>query len=154
MTETVPNALSRLQSLSKSQETRIALYQEFDDAYQDYLNDKCPPEQYYSICKIVTEGFQEVSLEIQSVEKELTDICQRPDLSRLIRRLQEAEKAKLTHTAQLQIYTIESKKGEKDYDTTIRDTKQSLEETLDEIQETWDEIRQEITDLAYATSDN
>ncbi|KAI8336236.1 DNA repair REX1-B-domain-containing protein [Chlamydoabsidia padenii] len=141
--------LSLLKSLTRSQETRIALYQEFDDAYQDYLNDKCPPEQYYSICKIVTEGFQEVSMEIQVVEKDLSETHGRSDLSNLIRRLQQAEKDKLTKTAQLQIYTIESKMGEKDYGATTEMTRQSLQQTLDTIQDIWDEIRQEITDLSY-----
>ncbi|CAO3630354.1 unnamed protein product [Cunninghamella blakesleeana] len=141
--------LEKLKSLNKSQDTRIALYQEFDEAYQDYLVDKCPTEQYYSICKIVTEGFQEVSLEIQAIEKELTEKCRRPDLSSLIRQLQEAEKEKLNHTAHLQIYTIESRKGDKDYDTAIIDSQKGLSDALTNIQNIWDEIRSEMMELAY-----
>ncbi|CAO3632252.1 unnamed protein product [Cunninghamella echinulata] len=119
-------------------------------AYQDYLQDKCPTEQYYSICKIVTEGFQEVSLEIQAIEKELTEICQRPDLSSLVRQLQQAEKEKLNHTAHLQIYTIESKKGDKDYDTAISESKNGLSNALTNIQSIWDEIRSEMMELSYS----
>ncbi|KAI8100020.1 DNA repair REX1-B-domain-containing protein [Halteromyces radiatus] len=150
MTTCTRDVLSRLQALSKAQETRIALYQEFDDAYQDYLQNKCPTEQFYSICGIVTEGFQEVSLEIQAIEKELSEKHKRSDLSILIRRLQQAEKDKLYNTTHLQIYTIKSRKEEKDYDTTIQETKQRLQDAVNAIQEVWDEIRQEITDLTYA----
>ncbi|KAI8064739.1 DNA repair REX1-B-domain-containing protein [Gongronella butleri] len=142
--------LQELQRLQRAQETRLALYQEFEDAYQDYLNDRCPEEQYSSICRIVTEGFQEVSQEIQGIETQLRDTLSRPDLAQQIRRLQMAEKAKLNHVVHIQIYTIESKKGEKDYDATVAETRQTLKQTLDEIQEVWDDIRQELTDLAYS----
>lgn len=60
-------------------------------AFKDYLNGKCPAEQYHSICRLVTEGFQDVSLEIQSVEKDMSNRV----IARMIRDLQEAEKQKL-----------------------------------------------------------
>ncbi|SAL98474.1 hypothetical protein [Absidia glauca] len=142
--------LTLLQSLKKSQETRIALYQEFDDAYQDYLSGKCPPEQYHSICRIVTEGFSEVSLEIQAIEKQLSETHGRTDLANMIRRLQEAEREKLSNTAQLQIYVIGQKQGDTDYSQTIEEKKLWLQGNMATIQEVWDELRQETTDLSYA----
>ncbi|KAF7726904.1 hypothetical protein EC973_008199 [Apophysomyces ossiformis] len=139
--------LQKLQALSKAQSTRVALYKEFNDAFDDYLADKCPPEQYYSICSIVTEGFEEVSVEIQSIERDLIDL--RKDLAQQIRRLQNIEKEKLHTTAKLQILTIEARTGDKDYDATIEQHRQRLKEILTEIQEVWDEIREEITELSY-----
>ncbi|KAG0163924.1 hypothetical protein DFQ28_011015 [Apophysomyces sp. BC1034] len=140
--------LQQLQALSKEQSTRVALYKEFNDAFDDYIAEKCPPEQYYSICKIVTEGFEEVSLEIQSIERDLAN--SRNDLAQLVRRLQNIEKEKLHKTAKLQILTIESRTGEKDFDVTIEEYRQRLREVMAEIQEVWDEIRQEMAELSCA----
>ncbi|ORX58197.1 hypothetical protein DM01DRAFT_1302231 [Hesseltinella vesiculosa] len=142
--------LKKLQQLQRAQETRIALYQEFEEAYQDYLKEKCPEEQYSSICKIVTEGFQEVSWEIQAIESDFRD-TDRADLAQLVRRLQLAEKEKLNDasTVRIQIYTIESKKGDMDYDATVEEAKQKLQHTMAEIQEAWDDIRQEMAEQAY-----
>jgi hypothetical protein len=55
------------------------------------LSGKCPAEQYHSICKIVTEGFQDVSQEIQNCEKNITDNV----IAGMIRALQQGEKEKL-----------------------------------------------------------
>lgn len=60
-------------------------------AFKDYLSGKCPAEQYHSICKIVTEGFQDVSMEIQGIEKEISDKV----IAGMIRALQQGEKEKL-----------------------------------------------------------
>ncbi|KAI8890784.1 hypothetical protein K501DRAFT_236469 [Backusella circina FSU 941] len=136
--------LKQLQALSKSQGTRVELYHEFEIAFNDYLNKKCPPEQYYSICKIVTEGFQDVSLEIQNLEREMP----RDDIKNMIRRLQEAEKEKLQRTATIQILTIQAMEGDKDYDETIQENKTRLQSTLDIIQEVWDEIRGELAEAS------
>ncbi|KAI9019179.1 DNA repair REX1-B-domain-containing protein [Phycomyces nitens] len=141
--------LKGLQSLSKAQDTRMELYKEFDDAYKDYLVDACPPEQYHSICKIVTEGFQEVSLDVQAIERAMLDTFHRKDIATMIRRLQEAEKEKLRETATLQILSIEARKGDKDYDTTIEEKRSLLRQIQANIQDIWDEIRQEITDLSF-----
>jgi hypothetical protein len=55
------------------------------------LSGKCPAEQYHSICRIVTEGFQDVSKEIQDVEKNISDKV----IAGMIRALQDTEKEKL-----------------------------------------------------------
>jgi hypothetical protein len=55
------------------------------------LSGKCPEEQYHSICKIVTEGFQDVSMEIQNIEKTISDKV----IAGMIRALQNGEKEKL-----------------------------------------------------------
>lgn len=47
-----------------------------------------------SICRIATEGFQEVSSEVQTIEQALAEEG-RNDLSQAVRRLQEKEKDKL-----------------------------------------------------------
>ena len=52
------------------------------------------------MCKIVTEGFQEISLEIQSIEKTLLEDLQRADHADLVRRLQDAEKLKLKEVSE------------------------------------------------------
>ncbi|KAG1179313.1 hypothetical protein G6F70_002450 [Rhizopus microsporus] len=134
----------QLQSLLKSQNTRNELYQEFDIAFKDYLNGKCPAEQYHSICRLVTEGFQDVSLEIQSVEKDMSNRV----IARMIRDLQEAEKQKLHETVQIQILTIQAKETDKDYDETINEHKQRLSQILEKIQEITDELREEMAGVA------
>ncbi|KAI9268013.1 DNA repair REX1-B-domain-containing protein [Phascolomyces articulosus] len=144
--------LSSVQALMKAQSTRMGLYKEFNDAFQDYLDDKCPEEQYYSVCRLVTEGFQEVSSEIQSIEQDMNDEYNRKDIGTMIRRLQEKEKAKLHETVHLQIYTIESRKGDKDYDATLQEHNARLNDVRKDIDEIWDEIRQESAELSYALS--
>ncbi|KAG2217927.1 hypothetical protein INT45_012590 [Circinella minor] len=144
--------LNSVQALIKAQSTRMSLYKEFNDAFQDYLKDKCPEEQYYSVCRLVTEGFQEVSNEIQSIEQDMNDEYNRKDIGDMIRRLQEKEKAKLHETVHLQIYTIESRKSDKDYDATLQEHNTRLTEIGNDINEIWDEIRQESTELTYALS--
>ncbi|CEG74567.1 hypothetical protein RMATCC62417_09755 [Rhizopus microsporus] len=134
----------QLQSLLKSQNTRNELYQEFDIAFKDYLNGKCPAEQYHSICRLVTEGFQDVSLDIQSVEKDMSNKV----IARMIRDLQETEKQKLHETVQIQILTIRAKETDKDYDETINGHKQRLSQILEKIQEITDELREEMAGVA------
>lgn len=63
----------------------------FVSAFKDYLSEKCPAEQYQSICRIVTEGFQDVSLEIQKIERDISNKV----IARMIRDLQETERKKL-----------------------------------------------------------
>ncbi|KAI9260190.1 DNA repair REX1-B-domain-containing protein [Sporodiniella umbellata] len=134
----------QLQSIFKSQNTRNELYQEFDIAFKDYVKGSCPADQYHSICRIVTEGFQEVSHEIQTIEKSLSNSM----LARIVRDLQEAERTKLQETVQIQILTIQSKETDKDYDETIHNHQEKLKETLEKIQDTMDELREEMAGLA------
>lgn len=67
----------------------------FHSAFKDYKSERLPIEQYQSICSIVTDGFQEVSQQIQNVERQLKETYSRPDLADLIRKLQEKERQKL-----------------------------------------------------------
>lgn len=55
------------------------------------MQGKCPADQYHSICKIVTEGFQDVSQEIQTIEKEMSDTV----IAGITRALQQGEKERL-----------------------------------------------------------
>jgi hypothetical protein len=64
-------------------------------AFTDYKAKRLPIDQYQSICGIVTEGFQEVSQQIQNVERILRDTYARENLSNLIRNIQEGEREKL-----------------------------------------------------------
>ncbi|RUP45974.1 DNA repair REX1-B-domain-containing protein, partial [Jimgerdemannia flammicorona] len=93
--DTNERTLFCMKELLSHQSTRVALYKEFDDAYKDFLADRCTPESYQSICQIVTDGFQEVSLQIQAVERALRDDLGREDLGREVRKLQELEREKL-----------------------------------------------------------
>ncbi|OBZ81720.1 Uncharacterized protein C19orf60 [Choanephora cucurbitarum] len=149
---------SQLQKILKAQDTRMELYKEFDildnmidftfklhRAFNDYLNGKCPAEQYHSICKIVTEGFQDVSVEIQAIEKEISDAV----IAGMIRALQNVEKEKLAKTAKIQILTIQAKESDKDFDETINEYKQELNQINEKIYEVWDEIREEMHIYMY-----
>ncbi|RUS16743.1 DNA repair REX1-B-domain-containing protein [Endogone sp. FLAS-F59071] len=109
-----------MRQLLSQQSTRVALYKEFDDAYKDYLSDRCTPESYQSICQIVTEGFQEVSSQIQVAERVLKEDLEREDLAQEVRTLQELEREKLKLTANSQIFEIESRRGDKDYSESLR----------------------------------
>ncbi|ORY99219.1 DNA repair REX1-B-domain-containing protein [Syncephalastrum racemosum] len=137
-----------MRALLKAQSTRVALYKEFDDAFKDFLNTTCSAEEYQLVCTTVTQGFQEVSTEIQAIEAQVT--AGRPDIAGLIRQLQNLEKDKLYMTCRSQILTIEARETDKDLDEPIQDLKTSLETTLADITEVWDAIREEATELAYA----
>ncbi|KAI8977199.1 DNA repair REX1-B-domain-containing protein [Mycotypha africana] len=130
----------QLSKLMKAQNTRMELYKEFDIAFKDYMSGKCPADQYHSICKIVTEGFQDVSSEVQSIEKDMSDEV----ISGMIRALQTAEKDRLEKTAKLQILMIEAKESDKDYDETIKEQKEKLNEATDKVLEIFDELREEL----------
>ncbi|EIE80948.1 hypothetical protein G6F46_006393 [Rhizopus delemar] len=134
----------QLQNLFKAQNTRNELYQEFEIAFKDYLSEKCPAEQYHSICRIVTEGFQDVSMEIQNIERDISNKV----IARMIRDLQETERKKLQETVQIQILTIQAKETDKDYDETINQHQQRLKEVVEKIQEIMDELREEMVGLA------
>lgn len=71
--------------------TKTFLILTFISAFKDYLSEKCPAEQYHSICRIVTEGFQDVSMEIQNIERDISNKV----IARMIRDLQETERKKL-----------------------------------------------------------
>jgi DNA repair REX1-B len=64
-------------------------------AFTDYKAKRLPIDQYQSICGIVTDGFQEVSQQIQTIERQLRDTYSREELAQLIRRVQESEREKL-----------------------------------------------------------
>ncbi|KAG2204946.1 DNA repair REX1-B-domain-containing protein [Mucor mucedo] len=134
----------QLQKLLKAQSTRMELYNEFDIAFKDYLSGKCPADQYHSICKIVTEGFQDVSQEIQTAEKEISDSV----IAGMIRALQDGEKEKLEKTVKIQILTIQAKESDKDFDETIKELKDSLATVNEKNQEVWDELREEMHGVA------
>ncbi|RCI02199.1 hypothetical protein CU098_012130 [Rhizopus stolonifer] len=134
----------QLQKILKAQDTRMELYKEFDIAFKDYLEGKCPAEQYHSICKIVTEGFQDVSNEIQGIERDISDTV----IANTIRTLQRIEKDKLEKTAKIQILTIQAKESDKDFDATIQEYKESLKEINEKMYEVWDELREEMHDVS------
>ncbi|KAG2231776.1 hypothetical protein INT48_004055 [Thamnidium elegans] len=151
MTETNNQELTKnellskqLQKLLKAQGTRMELYTEFDIAFKDYLSGKCPADQYHSICKIVTEGFQDVSQEIQTIEKEISDRV----IAGIIRALQQGEKERLEKTVKIQILTIQAKESDKDFDSTIKELKDSLQIVNEKNQDIWDELREEMHGVA------
>ncbi|KAI8081176.1 DNA repair REX1-B-domain-containing protein [Thamnidium elegans] len=151
MTETNNQELTKnellskqLQKLLKAQGTRMELYTEFDIAFKDYLSGKCPADQYHSICKIVTEGFQDVSQEIQTIEKEISDRV----IAGIIRALQQGEKERLEKTVKIQILTIQAKESDKDFDGTIKELKDSLQIVNEKNQDIWDELREEMHGVA------
>ncbi|KAG1122600.1 hypothetical protein G6F42_011329 [Rhizopus arrhizus] len=141
-------ALSKqLQKLLKAQDTRLELYREFDiSAFKDYLSGKCPAEQYHSVCKIVTECFQDVSQENQDVEKNVNESDK--VIGVMIRQLQNVEKERLEKTAKLQILTIQAKESDKDFDETIKQQQESVKEITDKMYEVWDELREEMHGVA------
>lgn len=105
----------RMHALLNAQATRVKLYKEFNElcfsptswdcinywcwqdysAFQDYLDGQCSAEQYHSICGVVTKGFQDVSTEIQAIEREMVEEYDRTDIANMIRQLQNKEKEKL-----------------------------------------------------------
>jgi len=139
--------LKLLKSFTESQSTRVALYKEFDDAFNDYKAKRLPVEQYQSICGIVTEGFQEVSQQIQDVERQLKDTHAREDLAALIRKVQDGEREKLKLTVNLQIWDIESESSDKDYSQAIADARPELAKLVESINEVLEEIRDAMSEL-------
>ncbi|CAM0139538.1 hypothetical protein VKS41_004646 [Umbelopsis sp. WA50703] len=140
--------LNLMKSLNNSQSTRVELYKEFDDAFKDYKNERLPIEQYQSICGIVTDGFQEVSQQIQNVERQLKETYSRTDLADLIRKLQEAERQKLKLTVNLQIWDINSSNSDVDYSESISEARTELGNLLESINEILEEIREATSELS------
>ncbi|KAI8575030.1 hypothetical protein K450DRAFT_263674 [Umbelopsis ramanniana AG] len=138
-----------LKSFSNSQSTRVALYKEFDDAFTDYKAKRLPIDQYQSICGIVTDGFQEVSQQIQTIERQLRDTYSREDLAQLIRRVQEGEREKLKLTVNIQIWEIESEAGDKDFTEAIAEARPKLAGILESINDVLEEVREATSELSY-----
>ncbi|CAO3661126.1 unnamed protein product [Umbelopsis vinacea] len=139
--------LNLLKSFTNSQSTRVALYKEFDDAFTDYKAKRLPIDQYQSICGIVTEGFQEVSQQIQTVECLLRDTYARENLSNLIRNIQEGEREKLKLTVNMQIWEIESENSDKDYTESIAEARLKLIEIVESINNILEEVRDAMSEL-------
>ncbi|KAF9378708.1 hypothetical protein CPB97_009400 [Podila verticillata] len=60
--------VSSLRGFLKHQTERVALYKEFNDAFKEYMAKRMTQEEYATICRIVTEGFVELSVEILALE--------------------------------------------------------------------------------------
>ncbi|KAF9336397.1 hypothetical protein BG006_008804 [Podila minutissima] len=60
--------VSSLRGFLKHQTERVALYKEFNDAFKEYMSKRMTQEEYATICRIVTEGFVELSVEILALE--------------------------------------------------------------------------------------
>ncbi|KAF9978273.1 hypothetical protein BGZ73_003080 [Actinomortierella ambigua] len=65
--------VASLRAFLKHQSERVALYKEFNDAFKEYIAKRITPEEYTTICGVVTQGFVELSIEIQALEAHLGD---------------------------------------------------------------------------------
>ncbi|KAF9088625.1 hypothetical protein BGX29_000172 [Mortierella sp. GBA35] len=63
--------VASLRGFLKHQTERVSLYKEFNDAFKEYVAKRMTPEEYATICRIVTEGFVELSIEILALEAHL-----------------------------------------------------------------------------------
>ncbi|KAG0211997.1 hypothetical protein B0O80DRAFT_497686 [Mortierella sp. GBAus27b] len=63
--------VASLRSFLKHQTERVSLYKEFNDAFKEYTAKRMTPEEYATICNIVTQGFVELSIEILALEAHL-----------------------------------------------------------------------------------
>ncbi|KAF9910578.1 hypothetical protein EC991_006137 [Linnemannia zychae] len=63
--------VSSLRGFLKHQTERVSLYKEFNDAFKEYVAKRMTQEEYATICRIVTEGFVELSVEILALEAHL-----------------------------------------------------------------------------------
>ncbi|KAG9289895.1 hypothetical protein G9A89_010201 [Geosiphon pyriformis] len=179
--------LKRMRDFTSYQGTRVALYKEFQEAFtqnlnftdpeHNIINNQCTDAEFALICRITTEGFNEVSRDIQAVEREMKnigDIGQQAEqielggyqmseniidhgelviigqeLGALIRVVQELEKQKLKLTVNTQIYMKQAKtqNSKQDFGSLIKDTQQSLSEIVEQINEAMQEIHEVMTEL-------
>ncbi|KAG0036194.1 hypothetical protein BGZ83_003880, partial [Gryganskiella cystojenkinii] len=116
--------VASLRGFLKHQTERVALYKEFNDAFKEYIAKRMTQEEYATICRIVTEGFVELSVEILALEAHLAgtntsdegaDVASTsssrlslnsPEHAQLIRAVQMLEKEKLALTVQGQKYVL------------------------------------------------
>ncbi|KAF9127929.1 hypothetical protein BGW39_005479 [Mortierella sp. 14UC] len=63
--------VASLREFLKHQTERVSLYKEFNDAFKEYIAKRMTQEEYATICRIVTEGFVELSIEILALEAHL-----------------------------------------------------------------------------------
>ncbi|KAF9150663.1 hypothetical protein BG015_007509 [Linnemannia schmuckeri] len=63
--------VASLRGFLKHQTERVSLYKEFNDAFKEYVAKRMTQEEYATICRIVTEGFVELSIEILALEAHL-----------------------------------------------------------------------------------
>ncbi|KAG9064222.1 hypothetical protein KI688_003410 [Linnemannia hyalina] len=63
--------VASLRGFLKHQTERVSLYKEFNDAFKEYVAKRMTQEEYATICRIVTEGFVELSIEILALESHL-----------------------------------------------------------------------------------
>ncbi|GJJ72163.1 hypothetical protein EMPS_04520 [Entomortierella parvispora] len=120
--------VASLRGFLKHQTERVSLYKEFNDAFKEYIGKRMTQEEYATICRIVTEGFVELSVEILALEAHLagtpnavsttdsnsaasSSVSQRlslnsPEHAQLIRAVQLLEKEKLALTVQGQKWVL------------------------------------------------
>ncbi|KAF9308013.1 hypothetical protein BG003_011749 [Podila horticola] len=140
---------------------RVALYKEFNDAFKEYMAKRMTQEEYATICKIVTEGFVELSVEILALEAYLAgtnnnnttntvtalssasspepalprtrSLINSPEHAQLIREVQLLEKQKLSVTVEGQKWAME-KEAQEVQDQKDREAEQQLDRVVDKEQ--------------------
>ncbi|KAG0075337.1 hypothetical protein BGZ93_003956 [Podila epicladia] len=154
--------VTSLRGFLKHQTERVALYKEFNDAFKEYMAKRMTQEEYATICRIVTEGFVELSVEILALEAYLagTDnnnstntassssatstsselapprtrsLINSPEHAQLIREIQLLEKRKLALTVQGQKWSME-KEAQEVQDQKDQEAEHQLDRVIDKEQ--------------------
>ena len=92
----------------KMQEQRNKIYQDFDCGLSLFLNNECSEEEYQSLISAVQNHFIRLSNQAQSIAAHNSEI------SLKIKKIQDLEKERLSHTITYQTYTIQTFLGDKD----------------------------------------
>ncbi|KAK9451752.1 uncharacterized protein V1518DRAFT_409450 [Limtongia smithiae] len=141
------HALQYLKAFTSAQATRTELYHEFESAINDHADGRISVAEIQQVIRISQEGFQDVSSDIILQERSL-QTAGLPDLSAIIRRVQDLEEEKLRVTVGLLSCKVRARTTpDISFESEIEELEEKRRRLVEEINEAMEEARAEMLEL-------
>ncbi|WBW75180.1 REX1BD-like protein, implicated in DNA repair [Schizosaccharomyces osmophilus] len=127
-----------VQKIFKAQDTRTQLYKEFEEALKANHEKTIGLEQMGIVVQLVTEGLNEVSLDIRKLQASLSS----PQLQSYVDQLQGLEQSKLQKTIKIEQLSLPS--NIKDHSSETEQLKEEINALILKINDTIQSIKDEL----------
>ncbi|EPY51548.1 hypothetical protein SPOG_02719 [Schizosaccharomyces cryophilus OY26] len=127
-----------MQKILKAQDTRTQLYKEFEESLKANHEKTIGLEQMGIVVQLVTEGLNEVSLDIRKLQANLSS----PQLQGYVDQLQGLERSKLQKTIKIEQLSLSSET--RDHDSEIEQLKAEINAIISKINDTIQCIKDEL----------
>jgi len=145
------DAYGLVKRFQQLQEERVHAYHMFNEGHKIYLG-SAPQYDFIRFRQLVhdlTKDFKRISDDVISIEKLLKTECERENLAKCIRNIQDAEKIKLGLTAKLQMAKQGAADNTEEFEREIEivNLKHELNSVIEKINEHLEELRYEAAEL-------